>query len=269
MAVLSYSHPEHVTIKKGVWMSPQPGVPVLRQVVLDTTDVRTLAEFYRRLLDLQYLPGDEHPGADAPDARGQDWLVLRRLDGSTALAFQKVEQLPSATWPNGPHPQMLHLDLTVPNRAAGRGPPARPGPGRPGAHGPLRRRGGAALGLCRPRRPPFLHLRRPGRWWLSHHHWPGERALELQGGADPRSAPPPSQHRKRIRIRGSARPCRIALGYSAGVQARVLGKPSTDFIALAARSLRSRSRSARPSAATPPPTTGTRGRCSRTATTKS
>jgi Glyoxalase-like domain len=43
--------------------------------------------------------------------------VLRRLDGSTALAFQKLEQLPSATWPNEPHPQMLHLDLTVPNRA--------------------------------------------------------------------------------------------------------------------------------------------------------
>jgi catechol 2,3-dioxygenase-like lactoylglutathione lyase family enzyme len=117
MAVPSYSHPEHVTINKGVWMSPQPGVPVLRQVVLDTTDVRALAEFYRRLLDLHYRPGDEHPGADAPDPRGQDWLVLRRLDGSTALAFQKVEQLPPATWPNGPHPQMLHLDLTVPNRA--------------------------------------------------------------------------------------------------------------------------------------------------------
>ena len=82
-------------------MSPQPGVPVLRQVVLDTTDVRALAEFYRRLLNLQYRPGDEHPGADAPDPRGQDWLVLRRRDGSTALAFQKVEQLPPATWPNG------------------------------------------------------------------------------------------------------------------------------------------------------------------------
>ena len=61
----SYSHPEHVTINKGVWMSPQPGVPVLRQVVLDATDVRALAEFYRRLLDLQYRPGDEHPGARA------------------------------------------------------------------------------------------------------------------------------------------------------------------------------------------------------------
>ena len=96
-------------------MSPQPGVPVLRHVVLDTTDVRALAEFYRRLLDLQCRPGDEHPGADVPDPRGQDWLVLRRLDASTALAFQKVEELPPATWPNGPHPQMLHFDLTVPS----------------------------------------------------------------------------------------------------------------------------------------------------------
>src|SRR5664279_5351646 len=77
MAVPSYSHPEHVTSNKGVWMSPQPGVPVLRQVVLDTTDVRALAEFYRRLLDLHYRPGDEHPGADAPDPRGQDWLAGR------------------------------------------------------------------------------------------------------------------------------------------------------------------------------------------------
>lgn len=98
-------------------MSWQPGVPVLRQVVLDTTDARALAEFYRQLLDLQYRPGDEHPGADAPDSRGQDWLVLCQRDGSTALAFQQVEHLPPATWPNGPSPQMLHLDLTVPTTA--------------------------------------------------------------------------------------------------------------------------------------------------------
>ena len=35
--------------------------PRLRQVVLDTTDVRALAEFYRRLLGLRYRPGDEPP----------------------------------------------------------------------------------------------------------------------------------------------------------------------------------------------------------------
>ncbi len=94
-------------------MSPQPGVPLLRQVVLDTTDARMLAEFYRQLLDLRYSPGDEHPGPGAPDPDGQDWLVLRHRDGSAALAFQQVEYLPPATWPDGAHPQMLHLDLTV------------------------------------------------------------------------------------------------------------------------------------------------------------
>jgi hypothetical protein len=31
------------------------------------------------------------------------------------LAFQQVAEQPRATWPHGPHPQMLHLDLTVPS----------------------------------------------------------------------------------------------------------------------------------------------------------
>lgn len=48
---------------------------------------------------------------------GQDWLLLRQRDGCTALAYQQVEYLPPATWPNGPYPQMLHLDLTVPTAA--------------------------------------------------------------------------------------------------------------------------------------------------------
>lgn len=98
-------------------MSARPGVPVLRQVVLDTTDARSLAEFYRQLLELQYRPGDEAPADGAPDRNGSDWLVLRQRDGSSALAFQQVEHLPAATWPHGPYPQMLHLDLTVPSTA--------------------------------------------------------------------------------------------------------------------------------------------------------
>jgi Glyoxalase-like domain len=34
-----------------------------------------------------------------------------------ALAFQKVQELPQATWPDGPVPQQLHLDTTVPTKA--------------------------------------------------------------------------------------------------------------------------------------------------------
>jgi hypothetical protein len=73
-----------------------------------------LAEFYRQLLDLRYRPGDEPPVPGEPDPAGQDWLVLREADGQNRLAFQQVDVLPEATWPdNGLIPQQLHLDLTV------------------------------------------------------------------------------------------------------------------------------------------------------------
>ncbi|MEU1638706.1 VOC family protein [Nonomuraea sp. NPDC005701] len=85
----------------------------LCQVVLDCTDARALAEFYRSLLDLVYRPGDEPPRAGADDERGRDWLVLRTRDGAPQLAFQQVETLHEATWPEPGVPQQLHLDLTV------------------------------------------------------------------------------------------------------------------------------------------------------------
>ena len=95
-------------------MGAERGFPEFRQVVLDCTDARALAEFYRRLLGLTYRPGDEPPAAGEPDPRGQDWLVLRDSAGTAGLAFQQVAELPEATWPEGPVPQQLHLDLTVP-----------------------------------------------------------------------------------------------------------------------------------------------------------
>ena len=88
--------------------------PVVRQVVLDCTAARALAEFYRELLGMRYRPGDEPPTADEPDPADADWLVLRPTEGSAQLAFQQVAELPEPTWPEGPHPQMLHLDMTVP-----------------------------------------------------------------------------------------------------------------------------------------------------------
>ena len=91
------------------------GFPELLQVVLDSTDVRTLAEFYRQLLGLRYRPGDEPPPAGQMDSAGQDWLVLRDAGGTNRLAFQQVARLSVATWPEGPIPQQLHLDLTVPS----------------------------------------------------------------------------------------------------------------------------------------------------------
>jgi catechol 2,3-dioxygenase-like lactoylglutathione lyase family enzyme len=92
------------------------GFPRLLQVVLDATDARELAEFYRRLLGLRYRTGDEPPAPGQPDPQGQDWLVLRNAGGDQ-VAFQQVPALPKATWPEGPVPQQLHLDLSVPTKA--------------------------------------------------------------------------------------------------------------------------------------------------------
>jgi catechol 2,3-dioxygenase-like lactoylglutathione lyase family enzyme len=91
------------------------GFPELLQVVLDCTDARALAEFYRQLLGLRYRPGDEPPARGEPDPQGNDWLVLRDSAGRNRLAFQQVAKMPEATWPEGPIPQQLHLDLTVPS----------------------------------------------------------------------------------------------------------------------------------------------------------
>ncbi len=95
-----------------------PGFPMLQQVVLDTTDARGLAEFYRELLGYVYRAGDEAPPAGADDPRGRDWLVLAHPSGSPRIAFQQVAELPAATWPDSGTPQQLHLDLTVADEPA-------------------------------------------------------------------------------------------------------------------------------------------------------
>ncbi len=58
-------------------MVERENTPRLCQVVLDCTDARSLAEFYRALLGLVYRPGDEPPEPGQVDERGADWLVLR------------------------------------------------------------------------------------------------------------------------------------------------------------------------------------------------
>ena len=84
--------------------------PSVLQTVIDTTDARAAAEFYRQLLGYVYRPGHE-----TPDPAGDDWLVLLDHDGRRRLAFQQVDQLTPSTWPDGAVPQQLHLDMTVPS----------------------------------------------------------------------------------------------------------------------------------------------------------
>lgn len=89
------------------------GYPQLLQTVIDTTDARGLAEFYRQLLGLRYRPGDETPTDDGAD--DADWLVLRDPSGANRLAFQQVERLEPTTWPDAAVPMQMHLDLMVPS----------------------------------------------------------------------------------------------------------------------------------------------------------
>ena len=87
--------------------------PHLLHTVLDTTEPRRLAEFYRQLLGLRYRPGDDPRIDGTPD--DADWLVLVDSDGARKLAFQKVERLTRTTWPDHDVPMQLHLDMTVPD----------------------------------------------------------------------------------------------------------------------------------------------------------
>jgi len=92
--------------------------PRWRQVVLDTTDARGLAEFYRQLLGFGYRLGDEPPGPGADDERGRDWLVIRDPAGSLpGIAFQQTAGIRETTWPDDQVPQQAHLDLAVPSKA--------------------------------------------------------------------------------------------------------------------------------------------------------
>ena len=85
------------------------GFPDLLQVVLDCTDARSLAEFYRKLLGFIYREGDE-PVEGGPN---RDWLVIRDPAGQRRVAFQQVDELHQSTWPEDTVPQQLHLDMTV------------------------------------------------------------------------------------------------------------------------------------------------------------
>ncbi|WP_373454645.1 VOC family protein [Rhodococcus sp. 05-340-2] len=42
-----------------------------------------------------------------------DWLAINAPDGSWRIAFQQIDTSPEATWPDGEHPQMAHLDSMV------------------------------------------------------------------------------------------------------------------------------------------------------------
>ena len=86
--------------------------PRYMHTVLDTTDARGLAEFYRELLGLQYRPSDVPPSDGSPD--DGDWLVLTDDAGNRVLALQQVDTLHRSTWPSPDVPMQIHIDYAVP-----------------------------------------------------------------------------------------------------------------------------------------------------------
>lgn len=85
--------------------------PKQLHTVIDTTNPRRLAEFYRQLLGYEYRDGDAIPTNEERD--DPDWLVLTDSSGSRKLAFQQVEELAPTTWPSAEVPMQMHIDFTV------------------------------------------------------------------------------------------------------------------------------------------------------------
>ncbi|MDO5711401.1 MAG: VOC family protein [Micrococcales bacterium] len=79
--------------------------------MLDATDARGLAEFYRAFLGWGYRPGDQAP-ADAGD--DSDWLVLTDPAGPAVLAVNQVASLAGHPRPTHQSPAQVHHDYAVP-----------------------------------------------------------------------------------------------------------------------------------------------------------
>ena len=91
------------------------GFPALRTVVIDATNAREVAEFWRQLLGYLYRPGDECPPPGQPDLKGEDWLVLTDREGQPRLAVAARRRAGNVDLACPEIPQQLHLDLTVPD----------------------------------------------------------------------------------------------------------------------------------------------------------
>lgn len=75
----------------------------LSGIVLDSSDARVLAAFYRRLLG--WTAEQDEP----------DWVTLRPPGGGAGLSFQTEAAYVKPTWPAGPGDQqmMVHVDIEV------------------------------------------------------------------------------------------------------------------------------------------------------------
>ncbi len=75
-------------------------------IVFEAPDPEALSLFYAGLLDLETL------------RRPPDWTMVGREGIRPRLAFDRAKEHRPPRWPDPAYPQQLHLDLTVPDRAA-------------------------------------------------------------------------------------------------------------------------------------------------------
>lgn len=77
-------------------------------VVLDCPDPKTLAEFYRSILEGE---------VNRPDRRWSltDGGATLHLESGFVLLFQPVEDYRPPQWPDPAYPQQFHLDFAVPD----------------------------------------------------------------------------------------------------------------------------------------------------------
>lgn len=77
----------------------------LDAIILDTPDIRGLAEFYSQLTGWS-----QHHGSD-------EWISLRAAP-DFGVGFQLALDHVAPQWPDPKHPQQMHLDFLVPDREA-------------------------------------------------------------------------------------------------------------------------------------------------------
>ncbi len=73
---------------------------------LDCPDPLALAAFYADLLGYEVEPLGDFPPEKVT------WIEVQR-QGQSVLGFQKIDHFVAPTWPEGPVPQQLHLDIHV------------------------------------------------------------------------------------------------------------------------------------------------------------
>ena len=88
-----------------------PIVPKLDLIVLDCPDALELGQFYSRLLTWPLEEGSDRDWATLAPPRGG--ITPENPDGDATLAFQRIDDYATPTWPGGTHPQQFHLDLSV------------------------------------------------------------------------------------------------------------------------------------------------------------